>query len=152
FVSTRAAGRANLWILDMATRKVHALTTGRGSDFRPSWSPDGKWIAFSSDRESSMPMRKGAWEHLHLVDVYIARPDGSGLKRLTEHGNFCGSPKWSADSSDVITYCMEAEDTWTNRLAAPESGNTRLVSIEIASGKATDVSAGTGVKMSPAWV
>lgn len=47
FVSTRAAGRANLWLLDVATRKATRLTTGAGGDFRPSLSPDGKWIAFS---------------------------------------------------------------------------------------------------------
>ena len=35
FVSTRAGGFANLWILDLATRKARALTSGRGGDFRP---------------------------------------------------------------------------------------------------------------------
>jgi TolB protein len=45
FVSTRAGGRANLWLLDVATRKARPLTSGEGGDFRPAWSPDGKWIA-----------------------------------------------------------------------------------------------------------
>ena len=40
-VSTRAAGFANLWVLDLATRIARALTTGRGGDFRPAWSPNG---------------------------------------------------------------------------------------------------------------
>jgi TolB protein len=52
FVSTRAEGFANLWVLDFATRKAQPLTTGHGGDFRPAWSPDGRWIAFSSDRDS----------------------------------------------------------------------------------------------------
>ncbi len=30
-------------------------------------------------------MAKGRWEHLQLVDIYLIHPDGSGLKRLTEH-------------------------------------------------------------------
>src|SRR5580693_7624806 len=99
FVSTRAAGTANLWIIDLKTKLAHPLTSGQGGDFRPAWSPDGKWIAFSSDRESSLPYAKGRWEHLHIVDIYLIHPDGSGLKRVSKHGDFCGSPKWSRDSA-----------------------------------------------------
>src|SRR3989442_11120792 len=46
FVTTRAGGTADLWILDLRTRKARPLTSGAGGDFRPAWSPDGKWIAF----------------------------------------------------------------------------------------------------------
>src|SRR5207244_9662929 len=97
FVSTRAGGTADLWTMDLQTRRAKVLTSGPGGDFRPSWSPDGQWIAFSSDRTSNLPFAHGRWEHLQLVDLYIVRPDGSSLKRLSPHGDFCGSPKWTAD-------------------------------------------------------
>lgn len=148
FVTTRAGGTANLWILDLQTHRAKPLTSGRGGDFRPAWSPDGKWIAFSSDRESSLPMAKGRWEHLHLVDIYLVRPDGSGLKRLSRHGDFCGSPKWSGDSKSVVAYCMPAEDTWTYRVRVVE-GETSLMRIDIASGDAVPMSVGPGVKIFP---
>lgn len=148
FVSTRAAGRANLWILDQVTRKVRPLTSGNGGDFRPAWSPDGKWIAFSSDRDSDLPAAKGRWERLQLVDVYIIRPNGTGLKRISRHGNFCGSPKWTRDSKSIIAYCMSAQDTWTYR-SGKEDGETSLIKINIESGKATPVAAGPGVKIFP---
>jgi hypothetical protein len=35
FVTTRAEGTANLWILDVATHQARPLTSGRGGDFRP---------------------------------------------------------------------------------------------------------------------
>jgi dipeptidyl aminopeptidase/acylaminoacyl peptidase len=100
FVSTRAAGRANLWILDAATRKAAQLTTGDGGDFRPAWSPDGEWIAFTSDRGSDMPAAKGRWERLQLADIYVVRPNGTGLRRISDHGDFCGSPKWIAGQQE----------------------------------------------------
>jgi TolB protein len=148
FVTTRASGTANLWILDAASHQAKPLTSGRGGDFRPAWSPDGKWIAFSSDRESDLPPAKGRWERLHLVDIYLIRPDGTGLRRISEHGNFCGSPKWAHDSQSVVAYCMSAEETWTYRVGT-EDGETNLVQINIADGKTTPVTAGPGVKEYP---
>ncbi len=148
FVTTRAGGRANLWILDVKTHRAKPLTSGLGGDFRPAWSPDGKWIAFSSDRESSLPMAKGRWEHLHVVDIYLVQPDGGGLKRLSRHGDFCGSPKWLPDSKSVVAYCMSAEETWTYRINAVE-GETTLMRIDVASGDATPMSVGPGIKIFP---
>jgi Tol biopolymer transport system component len=149
FVSTRAAGFANLWILDVATRKTHALTSGHGGDFRPAWSPDGKWIAFSSDRDSSLPDAKGRWERLHIAGIYIVHPDGTGLKRMTvKDGNFCGSPKWSVDSKSLIAYCMIGQDTWDNRVGQDQTDDT-LNRIDVATGMISAVKAPTGTKEAP---
>jgi len=150
FVSTRRGGRPLLWIMDLSSRSAKPLTTGPGGDFRPSWSPDGKWIAFSSIRGNAMPFSHGRWERLQIADIYILRPDGSGLKKITESGNFCGSPKWMGDSRHVVAYCMTAEQTLANRLANPDPGNdTRLVSIDVTTGASTNLAAGPGVKMNP---
>lgn len=149
FVSTRAAGLANLWILNVTTREAKALTSGHGGDFRPSWSPDGRWIAFSSDRESDLPPAKGRWERLHVVDIYIVHPDGSGLKRISQHGGFCGSPKWTADSKSVVAYCMTAQETWSNRSWDGVADDT-LMKMDIAISAMTPIAAGPGVKLAPA--
>jgi Tol biopolymer transport system component len=150
FVSTRANGRTNLWILDAATHKATPLTSGHGGDFRPSWSPNGSWIAFSSDRDrdGDLPPAKGRWERLHLVDIYLIHPDGTGLKRISQHGGFCGSPKWTRDSKSVVTYCMSAQDTWDHRFGQGD-GDNQLFKIDIASGAIAPVAAGPGVKLLP---
>jgi TolB protein len=93
-----------------------------------------------------LPYAKGRWEHLQIVDIYLIRPDGGGLKRISKHGDFCGSPKWSRDSNSLVAYCMPAEDTWTFR-TAPEDGETTLTRIDIATGDAKSVNAGPGVKL-----
>ena len=151
FVTTRANGYANVWLLDLRTRALRALTTGNGGDFRPSWSPDGKWIAFSSDRDSHWPFATDRFEHQQRADIYIVHPDGSGLRRLTSHGDFCGSPKWFSSSERLLAYCMSGDETYLYRRGAAQvrSGETRLVSIDLESGNVSDVHAGPGVKMSP---
>ena len=156
FISTREGGYARVWLMDVASKKARALTTGSGGDYRPSWSPDGAWIAFSSGRGSDLPFAYGRWERLQLADVYIVHPDGSGLKRVSEHGQFCGSPKWNRDSRHIVAYCMSAEQTLSNRRAVPESGpdgsETRLVSIDVTTGQADVVKSGSGVLFNPSFV
>lgn len=49
----------------------------------PVWSPDGEWLAFSSNRETP-------W-----YELYVVRPDGSGLQRLTTHDNDTRYPVWT---------------------------------------------------------
>jgi Tol biopolymer transport system component len=151
FVSSRDGGHSNLWILDVATHKTKRLTKGVWGDFRPAWSPDNKWIAFSSDRQTPYLNAKGRWEQLHLIDVYVIQPDGSGLRRLTKPGGACGSPKWSRDGRQLVAYCMTAQESFDNRPGNP-SGTSRLVSIDVATGTMTDLPARPGVKMAPAFV
>ena len=158
FVSTRQGGRAHLWILDVATRNAKRLESGAiggaWGDFRPAWSPDGEWIAFSSDRETPFQQAEGRWEQLHLVDVYVIRADGSGLRRLTTSGGACGSPKWSADAKHLAVYCMPAEHSFDNRVFNP-GGETVLGAIDVAAGTVAEIPLPPGapaVKMAPAFV
>jgi TolB protein len=150
FVSTRGSGYADLWTLDIATKRAKALTSGPGGDYRPAWSPDGKWIAFSSGRGITAPFAEGRWERQQLAEIYLIRPDGSGMKKVTSTGGFCGSPKWMSDSRHVVAYCSTAQQTMDLRQRAPDPGKeSRLVSIDTSTGAITDVHAGPGIKMNP---
>ncbi len=92
FISTRGSGTANLWLLDLAAKKYTNLTKTQGGNFRPAWSPDGAWIAFSSDREGTTGVNPGHWELLQSTGIYVMRPDGTGLRRITRPGGCRGQP------------------------------------------------------------
>lgn len=81
------------------------INTGHPFDFGPRWSPDGKWLLFVSGEHYDC--------HPHIV-----RPDGTGLKKLTDragyrgvtefldvddfHGGSSDVPVWSVDSQSVF--------------------------------------------------
>jgi Tol biopolymer transport system component len=55
----------------------------------PSWAPDGRTIAFESNRDGE-------------AAVYTIRPDGSGLRRLTPSGSLGEQPNWSTDGRFLV--------------------------------------------------
>src|ERR1700712_312182 len=52
---TDNAFETDLWIVDVATGASHPLTSPVKSSSNAAWSPDGKWIAFLSDRPGQLP-------------------------------------------------------------------------------------------------
>jgi Tol biopolymer transport system component len=113
FVSTRETYKANIWILDLETQRLRNLTGQPGIEgdpnkpggfFRPAWSPDGQWLAFSSDRNTEWRARQGAWEHIQELSVYVIKADGTGLRRVSnsQPGICAGSPKWSPDGKRLV--------------------------------------------------
>ncbi|MBC2667262.1 PD40 domain-containing protein [Novosphingobium flavum] len=165
FMSDRGAShRANIWVLDLKTRKLTNLTGAAAIQgdpakpdgfYRPAWSPDGQWIAFTSDRNTEWKSHdKGAaWEHLQELAVYVVRPDGTGLKRLTAEGVTTGSPKWSADGKSIIAYQGETEVSWLSRVdQLSMKATTQIVSVDVATGKTTELTSGAGVKLYPQFL
>jgi WD40 repeat protein len=67
---------------------LRQLTEGPGNDDEPAWSPDGKQIAFQSDRSGSL-------------DVWVVPADGGQPRRLTDSPTNDCFPAWSPDGSQV---------------------------------------------------
>src|SRR5216683_6205781 len=69
-LSRLGPSEASLFVSNPDGSGERALTQG-SLDYNPAWSPDGNWIAFTSERNGS-------------ADLYRIRTDGSGLERLTD--------------------------------------------------------------------
>jgi TolB protein len=150
FVSTRG-GRANIWVLKLSSAKLTNLTPNSTGDFRPAWSPDGQWIAFSSDRDSTNPLNP-LRVPIHSTEIYIMRRDGSDVRRITRSGGTAGSPSWSPDGSEITYYQATLQENFKVVNPARERGEMQIVVVNWRNDQRRLVKEGPGEKWSPKWL
>jgi Tol biopolymer transport system component len=74
-----------VYIMDADGSHLRQLTPG-GNSQGPSFSPDGKWVAFTAYFDHP--------DDIHGCEIYIIRLDGTDLRRLTNN-NYCDyQPRW----------------------------------------------------------
>src|SRR5215831_2157526 len=79
----------DIWTADENGQNIQRLTVNKARDAYPRFSPDGKWIAFSSDRNGNL-------------DVYIIPSTGGTAKQLTHHSADDIVLGWTPDSRSVL--------------------------------------------------
>lgn len=94
-----------IWLVPAAGGEARRYTMGKASAGNPSWSPDGRWLAFVSDREGELP-GKGEKEQKKLgkgkPQIWLLPTSGGEARQLTfmEHG--ASNPVWSPDGKSIL--------------------------------------------------
>lgn len=104
----RAVGeaRGDIWTMPVEHGPIRQITSTSGAAERaPSWSPDGRWIAYFSDGDGE-------------YELYITQSDGKGETRQLTDGNktYFYSSQWSPDSKTIAV--------------TDKAGNLMLVDVE----------------------
>ena len=84
------SGTSDIWLLATDGKTQRQLTAHTARDSGPQWSPDGKWIAFTSRREGD-----------EAAQIYIISPAGGEARRVTKLSTGAGSIKWLGDSKRI---------------------------------------------------
>lgn len=106
---------------------AHPLIRSTRHDVSPQVSPDGKSIAFASDRDGGF-------------EIWVCCSDGSSPRRLTRFRSplGAGSPRWSPDGSRVIFDCRAG-------------GKADVYVVPVVGGACEQVTFGPGENVVPSW-
>jgi len=89
----------HIYIYDIAKDKLTQITSGDYDDSSPVWSPDGKTIAFVSNRTENS-------DRNYNTDIWLVSADtkdkGQNLTQLTSHTGPDDSPLWSPDGKSIV--------------------------------------------------
>src|SRR6187551_3264910 len=103
----------DIFIADADGAHARPLLSTPANDYNASFSHDGKWIVFTSERNGS-------------ADIYRVHPDGSGLEQLTNDPSFDDQAVFSPDGKRIA-------------FVSSRGGQADIYILEIATKKLTDI-------------
>ncbi|MBU4277844.1 MAG: Tol-Pal system beta propeller repeat protein TolB [Proteobacteria bacterium] len=107
-------GQNNIFLADVAGKVLKRLTDGWGIEVAPSFSPDGKRMAYVSDR--------GGNPQIYVLDL------ASGTNRRITFGHkYCAAPCWSP-RGDRIAYQAQVNGTFQVATIRPDGSDVKVVS------------------------
>lgn len=80
----------HLWVMDLNTGLARPLAPGDSQDKEPDVSPDGRWVAFASDRNGEG------------FEIWVVGLDGRGLRQVTGGNGSKTWPAWSPDGETIL--------------------------------------------------
>ncbi|MBX3082029.1 MAG: S9 family peptidase [Anaerolineae bacterium] len=125
------SGVPQIWTISVAGGWPQRVTSLDDPVSSVEWSPDGEWLAFGLAPGGGMNQQ-----------IYLIRPDGTGLRRLSEGGkdnNWLG--EWTHDGQGItVASSRRTPEAMDAYVVDPTSGQFKLVATNPGVGSLTDVS------------
>jgi len=93
----------DIWMVDADGSNPRRLTSHLARDFSPRFSPDGKWVAFTSARNGNN-------------DVYVIPSNGGEPKQLTWYAGADEALYWAPDGKSIIMSSARGANAWGSPL------------------------------------
>ena len=88
----------DIWVMTADGKNHRKVTGGTGDKTDASFSPDGKWIVYSSDERG-----------LEYANLFVIPVSGADSRRITNYNGYDGAPSWSADGKKIVFESYKAD-------------------------------------------
>jgi dipeptidyl aminopeptidase/acylaminoacyl peptidase len=147
--------QTDIWLAPAAGGEPRRLTSSPAADENPRWSPDGRLLAFLSERPRPAAKKDDAAKDAGADEakrqIWLIRPDGGEAWQLSDAKGGVSSLEWARDGATIAYLSKEPkseerrkkekdrDDAWTPSSMYPWN---RLWVMEVASRKATQLTSG----------
>jgi dipeptidyl aminopeptidase/acylaminoacyl peptidase len=133
--------RLHLFIADVASRRVRQATEGPYDEHSVAWSPDGRTIAFLSDRERDPDM-------FFNFDIFLMDVASGAVRQLTNTKNNEYRPVWSPDGKTIAYEGLKRPMTSSET----NSEDTHVWTVDVGTGERREMGAAIDNRQgAPQW-
>ena len=97
--------RSSIWAAPIESGEVTRFTGGTANAHSPCWSPDGRWLAFVTDREGELPGKDAKEQKKQgqgKGQIWLIPSDGGEAHQLTFMPHGASNPTWSPDCKHMV--------------------------------------------------
>jgi Tol biopolymer transport system component len=111
-------GTDDIWMVRANGSRLEQLTTNPANDFDPTLSPDGKMVAFRSERDGNN-------------EVYVMKADGSGQRDVSRDEADDWGPAWSPDGKVVWNCARDLAIGFHPCVVSPSGSGLHIIPLDV---------------------